>query len=126
MQPELLCRFLVNRAGGDREALLRFPFKAAKRQALCGSLEARLEVGDFELDQSTQYLPRSKPGADSCLAVAAGRAFRCAVDAPVFARLGSWSCDRATASNGISAVTKNTIERIHYVEDQSSRIPHCS
>jgi hypothetical protein len=69
--------FSINRAGGDRGAWLRFPFKAAKSGlfAFCGSVEACLEVGNFELGQSTQRLARSKPGEDSYLAVAAGRAF---------------------------------------------------
>jgi hypothetical protein len=74
MQPELPGFSQQSPAGDDRSALLRFHLKAAKRQAFCsfcGSLEACLEVGDFELDQSAQCVARSKPGWNSNLAAAA-------------------------------------------------------
>jgi hypothetical protein len=62
MQPELPDRSPQSRAGDDRGPLLRFAFKASKRRAFCffcGFLEAYLEVGGFELDQSAQCLAKS-------------------------------------------------------------------
>ena len=71
MQPELPDH--SSRAGGDRGALLRLPFKGRLFAFFCDSFEASLEVGDFEPDQSAECLARSEPGGNSYLAGAAGR-----------------------------------------------------